>query len=231
MKPRTLLIGLTLAAIVFGVVRARSLRAALPVFDPTDEAIAAYAVYRVPAQDEILFGGAGPDDAQALWETSDIIVQASPTGRREAFESEALSEVEVTAVWKAGRGVTPGEKVFVYEPVFISPPAYRPPHVRSRGVNMLMQADRSYILCLRFYEKPEGYRYREAELRTYLLAFPACGIFPLRDPMSVFFLTPRDEPGPSYAEVRPYDCLAENEVEFQAFSALREDLFVRLGLR
>jgi hypothetical protein len=225
-----LLIGLTLAAVVLGAARAIAFRTGLPAFVPTDEAIASYYVDKLPEAVVIQPHGAKPDSAQAMWDASDIIVQVSPTGYREAHTSEVLSEVEVTAVLKAGRDVAPGEKLLVYEPIFITPPTTRPTSVTIRGVNMLMQADRSYVLCLKFYEKPEGYRYREAERRTYLLAFPTCGVFPLRESMSVFFVPSQAETGPLYAEMRPYDCLPESEEEFQAFSALRAELFALLGL-
>lgn len=230
---RIALIVFMLGLISLGVAAAMSFRGNIPVFEPLDEAIADFGL--VSQLRYTSDGDAVPlPSAQELIDSADAIFQVTPTGNREQHKGAVLSEVTVEAVIRDTRGIALGDSLLIYEPVMVNPfvmPGAICQYIVFQGPANIMQVGRSYIACLRFYEKPVGYRYADDELRTYLFSVYPCGVFPVVEPDCYAYVTAEINKDATYAEIQKNDCVADSDAAFEEYLSLREQVVGLLGLR
>lgn len=219
-----------LVIIVAGFAVAASLRGNMLYVELTDETMANYLISKtdlmaadiemaelVAETGEVYTPMVKIVDASDLATKSSLIVRVTPTGNREAFRREILSEVTVLEVLQNKDGELIPDRILVFEPVMVVIGGNR---IRFESPLNLMQMGREYVLCLNFFTKPEGYKKTVEESRMYLLSNPHFGIFALQDPITEIFV----EEGISeltYQEIQSFDYLFSNEREREQYLQLR----------
>jgi len=240
---RIILLLLIIVMLSVGFINARDFRIKIPEFTPSDEALADFGNVRSIIQDygtatgslTGFFISSDSDDfkidyptANELFSASDLIVKISPTGIREMHRGTILSEVIIEEVITENGSVDNGDVIYIYEPISIHPfslPGTYSQYINYYGNCNIMQTDRSYIACLRFFAKPEGYEYSDIETRTYLVAIYPHGIFPNVEPEEFVEVTEGISYSLSYRDAQQYDVVALNESDFNEYLKMRNDLF------
>jgi hypothetical protein len=220
MKERIAFLVVFCALIVSGIVISVSFRANIPEFSLTDKNI---------EDRRVTIVATGTDDmpsAQELIETSDLIVQVSLTGKRELHKETILTEVVVDSVMQANKEILPGSTLYVYE--LVRTYAMEESYILIDSIANMMQIGRHYLLCLRFFNKPEGYAYRPQELNMYVLTNPHWSVFPSQSVIRTLTYdlnVPDASMFPTYKECKPFDYINWNERKYANYLALRTALF------
>lgn len=219
-----------LAVIIFvivGCLLAANFRKQIQHVVLTDEALAHYSVVSIRPETGMAAMAESPEtklanvqttSASELAARSSLIVVATPTGLREAFQETVLSEMKIRQILKHEDSKPIQDKILVYEPIRVNSWGRV---LLLEGALNLMQVDRQYLLCLNFYEKPSGYRLNEDEQRMYLLANPHVGILALEEPIAELRVL-ADDHSRLYKDIQQYDYLFSNDVERNMYLSLRE---------
>lgn len=205
-----------------GIVSAVSFRTSLRSFTPTDENVATLPTLLEPDFGEQNQGFTEMTGAD-LAARAELIVVVTPTGNRRATPYATLSEMKVKQVLKENGMVAAGDTIFVYEAP-LTEPALEDGYgsIQPIGFHTLMKSDRSYLLLLHFYRRPEGWNYSEENLKTYLLTDAFYGQYPMENPKFMILhetdyralATQIESPSfpgkiriyPPYSEFSDYDC-------------------------
>lgn len=84
-----------------------------------------------------------------------------------------------------------------------------------------MRSGRQYLVCLKLFRKPEGYRYSEREKRTFLLTDPNSSQF--RTDREIQNYVPQGETKITFQNLAQYDCMM-NEQDFSKYVFLYEEM-------
>lgn len=214
-----------------GIVSALSFRAGLPSFTPSDENIAQLPINLSPDFNEQNQGFTEITGTE-LVDRAELAVVVKPIGTRRATPYATLSEVKVERVLKENGTVAAGDTIFVYEAP-LTEPATEDTYglIQLECFHTLMKSDRSYLLLLNFYQRPEGWDYSEENLKTYLMIDAYYGQFPMEEPQFLIYHESEYYPMINerwgkeqpmvYAEIAEYDCayylLDDASVETNAF--------------
>ncbi len=200
----------------FGIASAISFRAGLQSFTPSDENVAQLPINLGPDFSEQNQGFTEITGAE-LVDRAELAVIVKPTGTRRSTPYATLSEVKVEQVLKENGTVAVGDTIFVYEAALIEPDgANSYGLIQLEGFHTLMKPDRSYVVLLNFYQRPEGWNYSEENLKTYLMIDAYYGQFPIEEPQFLiyheaeYYPMMRELQGKGqpmlYAEIADYDC-------------------------
>lgn len=224
MRGRKICIFLVVVIIIAGMATAVSFRKSIPpIIDVSDDALAEYRVSMLQNIYEI----APPPEAKGLIEASDVVVRVRPTGRREAHRLEVLSQVVIDSIFKNDTALTPGETIFVYEPVsIIRLPEER--RISIYGNRNLMQLNRSYLLCLKFFRQPNGYEYAERETKTYVFTDQYNSLFSFQPESEVYILPSGAKEFPTFSEVQRHDILSGSQQDIDDYLTLRTEIFANI---
>jgi len=228
MKERRIFFIAFCAIILIGVMIALSFRMSIPSFEITNETLEdlPFCGYNL---DE--FTNSVPPSVQQLSEDSVLIVQVKPTGNRELCkgenDAETLTEVVIESVMKSTNNIKQGDTIYVHEPVYIG---YTRIHVdvRLRSINNIMQEEKSYLLCLQYFSRPEGYKYSEKDLHTFFYTSELYGAYPMQTSLACISNLENFEK--TYGETKQYDCVANNKTYYDNFMKLRKELFESLKI-
>lgn len=201
----------------------------------SDELLADYYVgYK---RDEVKFA-----DAAELLNDSDAVFIVEASGERRRTKNEVLSRFTVRHTLKPYENIQAGEEVWIYEPTTVffldtelsneelyerSVPYHVivSKHIGLDSVNIPMRSGQQYLVCLKRYRKPEGYKYNEQEKRTFLLTEPNSSQF--RTDREIQNYVPEQEEHIVFRNVAEYDCIM-GEQAFEAYTRLQEELWRRL---
>lgn len=233
---RYLIYVVILVIIGIGIKAAIDFRADIPRDSFADDVVSQYRCQRSdPFPD---YGGANEElisndyeqaktTAEELYAESNVILRVTPTGVQELYKGAVLSEMEVLEVLKQDDHRQTEEKILVYEPLSVLTQIQSIMFMTSANI---MQVGREYIVCLDFFEKPEGYNYKNVEERTYVLANQFFGKFPAADP-TYTYMEYDSEDDRSYGELKPYDYLFGEEAEMEQDLSLRRAFLSLLAER
>ncbi|MBS6474725.1 MAG: hypothetical protein KH354_01875 [Clostridiales bacterium] len=201
----------------------------------SDELLADY--YVGYGRNEVKFA-----DAAELLNDSDAVFIVEASGERRRTKSEMLSRFTVRHVFKPYENIQAGEEIWIYEPTMVffldtnlsNEELYErsiahhviiSKHVGLDSVNIPMRSGRQYLVCLKLYRKPEGYRYSEQEKRTFLLTEPNSSQF--RIDWKIQNYAPEQGERVAFRDMADYDCIMEEQA-FEAYTSLQEELWRRL---
>lgn len=199
-----------------GIASALSFRASLQSFTPLDENVAQLPINLDPDFGEQNEGFTEITGAELVAQ-AELAVVVKPTGTRRSTPYATLSEVKVEQVLKKNGSVAVGDTIFVYEASLIEPDGVDTYGlIQLKGFHTLMKPDRSYVLLLHFYQRPEGWDYSEENLKTYLMIDAYYGQYPVEEPKFLIYheteyypmmkeLQGKGQPM-LYAEIADYDC-------------------------
>lgn len=200
----------------------------------SDELLADY--YVGYGRDEVKFA-----DAAQLLKDSDAVFIVEATGERRRTKNEILSCFTVRQALKPYENIRAGEEIWIYEPTTVffldtnlnneelyerSVPHHIivSKHIGLNSVNIPMRSGRQYLVCLKLFRKPEGYRYSEREKRTFLFTDPNSSQF--RTDREIQNYVPNQEEI-TFRDMAGYDCIM-GEKAFEAYIRLQEELWRRL---
>lgn len=197
----------------------------------SDELLADYYVgYR---EKEVKFA-----DAAELLNDSDAVFIVEATGERRRTKDEILSCFTVRQALKPYENIRAGEEIWIYEPTTVffldtslnneelyerSVPHHViiNKHISLDSVHIPMRSGRQYLVCLKLFRKPEGYRYSEREKRTFLLTDPNSSQF--RTDQEIQNYVPQGETKITFQNLAQYDCMM-NEQDFSKYVFLYEEM-------
>ena len=206
----------TVLLIVVGTYMAIVFKGNIRSFVITDDSISnfAIAIYHI---DEIV--NYSVDD---LVNSSDTIIVAIPTGKRELRRDYIVTEVKIVKVLKTTYDLKQNSIIYVHEPVYINC-VKNNEYLLLDGINNIMQTDNNYLLFLEFYQKPEGYKYNENEMRTFLFSKQFISVYSLDNSVKPLFIDDDYENSFLYKEIRDYDLVME-EKYYDTYMKLRCDV-------
>lgn len=197
----------------------------------SDELLADYYVgYR---KKEVKFA-----DAAELLNDSDAVFIVEASGERRRTKNEVLSRFTVRQALKPYENIRAGEEIWIYEPTTVffldtslnneelyerSVPYHviTSKHIGLDSVHIPMRSGRQYLVCLKLFRKPEGYRYSEREKRTFLLTDPNSSQF--RTDREIQNYVPQGETKITFQNLAQYDCMM-NEQDFSKYVFLYEEM-------
>lgn len=212
------------ALVVGGFAFAAFFRANIPVFDFSNGSILSYEF----DMSTIRLYEATSQSAQELLDASEAVVSVRATGVRTFTNDDILSEVTVEQVYK-GDSVKRGDTLLIFEPITVSGTNEVGYDFNFYGLSNLMAAGNSYILPLRFFERPEEYRYSEEDKRMYLLTDPYYGPFPVSLQEKPLILEDDRRNTLRYADTLVHDCVAVSQEEFEAYRRMRGEFLELIG--
>lgn len=214
-----------LAALVAGgFAFAAIFRANIPVFDFSNNSILSYEFGMSASR----LYGAAYQSAQELLDASEVVVSVRAAGVRTFTRDDIVSEATVEQVYK-GDSVKRGDTLLIFEPISVHGTNEVGYDFSFYGLSNLMAADKSYILPLRFFERPKEYRYSEEDKRMYLLTEPYFGPFPVSFYEKPLILEEGRPKALSYADTSKYDCVAASQEEFEDYRRMREEFLELIG--
>ena len=229
MKIKIICILLSAVFLVAGIVIAVSYRAGLKTADLSDEALANYKIEYLQSGES--YGSLTLISARDIVQNSDAIYLVEATGNRTLSENEILSEVTVKHCFKQYKDIKENETIYIYEPVKVN--IYKTNRTVggtvSGGYIMLsnfniMEKNKTYIVFLNFFERPEGYNYSEREQRTFLFTEKNVGLFPCETDVNCLVIN-IDSTVRFYNEIREYDYITHSKERAASYSKLQKELF------
>lgn len=167
-------------------------------------------------------------EVDSLVSASSIILLVEGLDEHIQFEYSILSACKVIEVYKGSEDIPiiSGEVIYVHEPFVVANG-----FCASDSGYMLMQNQRKYVLFLNFYEQPEGYRYSDIDMRTFLLANVPWGKVAVKW-LETSAYVPDINVGVyrSYESLKEYMLISISESEIKSYRSLCEQVCLRYNI-
>ena len=224
MKIKIICIALCVVFFAAGIIIAISYRTGLKSADLSDEALADFEI-SIMRQD-VLDDLENIPTADGIIEASDAIFLVEATGNRTLSKSDILSEVVIKKVFKQYENFKENDIIYIFEPIYVNiaeNPVYN--RIRLNALHNIMQKNQTYIVCLKFFKRPDGYNYSDKELRIFLYTDKNFGIFSSDEPECKLM---DDQTKYKYKDLQTCECLISNEEIFSYYLEVRKNLLTKL---
>lgn len=229
MKTRTICIILSCLFLIGGIALSLSYRSNLKNVDLSDENLAHFKV-------SMSMSEKGEEqqnpDADKIVNDAEAIFYVRATGKKTMTRDNVIEEVVIEDVIKSYGDLKTGDSVYIFEAASFTITTNRElDRIYFNTVSNMMQKDERYIVFLKFFKRPDGYKYSDTEKRMFLLTDKNFAVIsPDREPDYVVI---RSDDGDKiyYEDVRDVRCLVTYESMFEAYKTIRKALLEKINYR
>lgn len=227
MKTRAICIILSCVFFIGGIALSLSYRANIKEADLSDENLAHFEVSLSSLGD-----AEAQPDADKIASDAEAIFYVRATGKKTITSQNVIEEVVIEGVIKPYGDLNTGDSIYVFEAVEINLTAdCKFDRIYFDSISNMMQKDEKYIVFLKFFKRPDGYKYSEAEKRMFLLTDKDFAVIsPDKEP-DYAVIPNGGEVRTCYDDVRYVRCLLKDESLFETYKGIRKALLEKINYR
>lgn len=219
MKTRTICIILSGIFLLSGIVMSLSYRSNLKTADLSDENLAHFSVL---SSADTEFMPLEEPDADKIVNDAEAILRVRATGNRTLTKYDILTEVVIEDIIRPYKDFNIGDSIYIYEEISVTMPenGYYD-RLDFKTISNMMQKNEEYIVFLKFFKRPDGYKYSEKEQRTFLLTDKNFAVIsPDKEP-SYAIVGNNINNTVTYEEVKNVTCIVSKESLFKLYKDTR----------
>lgn len=219
MKTKIICIVLSGIFLLSGIAISLSYRSNLKTADLSDENLAHFSVL---SSADTEFMPIEEPDADKIVNDADTILRVRATGNRTLTKYNIFTEAVIEDIIRPYKDFKVGDSIYVYEDISVTMPGngYYD-RLNFKTISNMMQKNEEYIVFLKFFKRPDGYKYSEKEQRTFLLTDKNFAIIsPDKEP-SYAIVGNSINNTVTYEEVKNVTCIVSKESLFKLYRDTR----------